>query len=258
MYDPIPEIFNGLVDEVAAARGRRALRASIATHYRHRAARHRGVVGALALDAEDLRAVAALTAGGVERSLGVTLGVHQPERVAAAVAAAEAVPEVRLEAVAVDLPHEADVAAFVRAIHRGLGGRDVPFAVRVVGLSASRWEDGPSDLAVELTTLVAAGVPVEVVGINHAVAERGAVPWAEQTGVLNVLLAADAALDGADVEEVQQILTISEGLTESVLLLEPRVRRALRAVASARVHDIVDDLAGLGLLTAVRPDIAIS
>jgi len=257
MYDPIPDIFHGLVDEVAVARGRRALRASIAMHERHRAARHCGVVGALALDVEDLGAVAALTDGAVERSLGITLGVHDPNRLAAVVAAAEAVPEVRLEAIAVDLPHEADVTSFVGAIHLALGGREVPFAVRVVGLSASRWQDGPSGLAVDLTTLVAAGVPVEVVGLNHAVAEHEAVPWAEQTGVLNVLLAADAALDGADVEEVQQILTISEGLTESVLLLDPRVRGSLRAVASARVHDIVDGLAGLGLLTEVRPDIAI-
>ncbi|RHW27676.1 hypothetical protein D0Z08_08390 [Nocardioides immobilis] len=93
-------------------------------------------------------------------------------------------------------------------------------------------------------------MPVAVGGVECAVADSSGGPWGERTGVLNVLLAADAVRDGAGVDEVKQILAIPDGLIEAVLLLDGTVRQVLPAISTAHLDDVVDDLAGLGLLSA--------
>lgn len=244
------DIFSELFDETAPDRGRRTLRTAVAVHERHRGGPFRHVVGALAVEAEDLRTLAALIADGAHGPLSITLGVPGPDDLAKTLAAAEALPGVQVERVVVDLHPGEDAASVVAAIRRELGGRAMPHAVRLSGEVKGGFAGGLSDLAVDLTTVVAAGAPVEVAGVDRAVSDGGAVPWAEKTGVLNVLLAADAARDGADIDEVQQILAISDGLMEAVLLLDGRVRDVLPAIGTAHLDDIVHDLADLGLVSA--------
>jgi|GEM_PF-6548502 len=244
------DIFSELFDETAADRGLRTLQTAVAAHERHRHGPFRHVVGALAVEAADLRTLAALIADGEHGPLSVTLGVPGPDHLAKTLAAAEALPGVHVERVVVDLQAGEDAPSVLAAIRRELGGRPMPHAVRLSGVKRRGCAGGLSDLAVDLSTVVAAGAAVEVAGVDRAVADGGAVPWAERTGVLNVLLAADAARDGADIDEVQQILAIADGLIEAVLLLDCRVREVLPAIGTAHLDDIVHDLADLGLVSA--------
>lgn len=242
------DIFSELFDEAAPERGPRKLRTAVAVHERHRDGPFRHMVGALTVEAEDLRTLAALVADGAHGPLSTTLGVPGPADLAKTLAAAEALPGVQVERVVVDLHPGEDAAVVVDAIRRELGGRSIPHAVRLSGAATGEL----SELAVDLTTVVAAGAPVEVAGVDRAVSDGGAVSWAERTGVLNLLLAADAARDGADIDEVHQILAIADGLTEAVLLLDGRVRDVLPAIGTAHLEDIVHDLAGLGLVSTGR------
>lgn len=248
--DLCPDIFSELFDETAVDRGPRTLQTAVAVHERHRDGPFRHVVGALAVEAADLRTLAALVADGAHGPLAITLGAPGPDQLAKTLAAAEALPGVRVERVVVDLHAGEDATTVVAAIRRELGGRAIPHAVRLSGVKKGRAASGSSDLAADLTAVVAAGAPIEVAGVDRAVSDGGAVPWAERTGVLNVLLAADAARDGADIDEVQQILAIEDGLMEAVLLLDCRVREVLPAIGTAHLDDIVDDLTGLGLVSA--------
>lgn len=247
-------LFAELLDEVVACPTRGAVRAALAAHECHRSGPYGDVVGALAIDAGELDTLAGLVAAGAARPpLGISLGVRRPVQLAAAVAAADAIPGVRIERVLVDVPTEMSAAAVVRLIRRELRDRILPYALRLAGPVTTSVDGAPSELATALTNLVPAGVPVEVGGVDRALADVDAAPWAVRTGALNVLLAADAARDGAEVEEVQQILMVADGLLEAVLLLEPEVRRSLRAIATTHVDDIVDDLTRLGLLVTPQP-----
>ncbi|QIM21361.1 hypothetical protein G7075_09870 [Phycicoccus sp. HDW14] len=120
------------------------------------------------------------------------------------------------------------------------------------------WPD-EHDLAAFLCAAAAAPVPFKLTGgLHHAV--RGTyrvdgVPE-ENHGVLDVLVATAAALDGASTDTVAALLAVrdSGALTELVLAWSgdttARVRAAFTAYGCCTVTDPLGELADLGLPTA--------
>lgn len=251
-------IFAALLDDTAAASGRVGLSTSVASYEQHRESPYGSVVRALRVRVEDLARLSARGDPRVE-PLPISLAVPADTDLEPVIAQVEAIRGVRLEGVSIAARTGASLVSVIDGVRRALPSR-VALAARVAGEVRARCEDCPSDgcpseLAAGLVTLIGAGVPVEVVGVDRAITDPAAMPATERAGVLNVLLAADAALDGAGITEVQQLLVTGQGaVVDAVRLLEPTVRRFLRAIGTPSLDDVVADLADLGLVEREHSD----
>jgi hypothetical protein len=157
---------------------------------------------------------------------------------------------------AVEMPRgaEADQAfTEVRDAHRE--GLDVVLKFRTGPTPVWPWPD-EGELG-SVLSLVAPQVPFKLTGgLHHAVRgtyEVAGVPE-ENHGVLNVLLATSAALEGASADEVTALLGIRDaGALADLVAAWPdataaRVRAAFTAYGCCTVTDPLGELADLGLL----------
>lgn len=158
---------------------------------------------------------------------------------------------------AVEIPRGPDqdqAIAEVRTAHRE--GHDVVVKFRTGPTPTWPWPD-EHELA-DVVRTVAREVPFKLTGgLHHAVRgtyEVDGVPE-ENHGVLNVLLATSAALDGAGHDEVAGLLTLRDAPSLAALVgswtesTVSRVRSAFTAYGCCTVTDPIDELTALRLLT---------
>lgn len=264
-----PALFERLLEDDSASAGGLRVPDALARHGRRQRSAHLGMVGSLVVAAQALDALAASTSGDATESVGVTLVVADPASAAPALAAADAVPALRVDALDVRLPAglapgevpealrfavERRVPTYVSVPYddrrdpllRELPGTGLAAVVHAGGRDAEH--PGAAHLAAALVSLADAAVPFRVTGIDRALARADARPGHDRTGVLNLLVATDAAWDGAGGEELEQVLTVCDtALLDAVLFLDPGVRSHLHGVAVTDLDEIVDDLVHHGL-----------
>lgn len=291
MPPSISTVFRGLIDDAAVfPPGNATLPDAVARHRAHRTSPYAVSVGPLLVPAasvDELRSVLATepeaeAGADVERTASERLEVvliarpgADPALLTTGVEAVRNDDRVRVVGaelgwyvgwdevragelpLAVEIPRGADAAqahAEVRTAHRE--GHPVVAKFRTGPTPSWAWPD-EHELADFLRT-TATEVPFKLTGgLHHAVRGTYEVDGApeENHGVLNVLLATSAALEGAGHDEVAGLLALRDPDSLAALVgawpdaTASRVRAAFTAYGCCTVTDPVDELTALRLLT---------
>jgi hypothetical protein len=110
------------------------------------------------------------------------------------------------------------------------------------------------ELAGAIVAAVRAAVPFKATaGLHHAIRNTDPVTGFEQHGFLNLLVATDAAIAGADRDEVAAWLAERDErrLADRVAATSPATRQAFRSFGTCSIDEPVAELAALGLLGEV-------
>ena len=284
----VPALVAGLLDDAAIfPPGNAPMDRGVAAHAEHLHAPHAALVGPFVCSDARWRELALALAsdavpplpGPLDVSLVVTGGAPA---VAAALAAADATPGVRLVGLEVPVSGVAagprDVAATLEVLRAELPDTVLAFVevplgaerdavldrlagtphrakLRTGGTTAAAFPDEPS-LAAALLACLQRGLPVKLTaGLHNALRHRDAASGFEHHGFLNVLLAVAAGLGGAAPADVarQLALTAPDAVTRGVRELSERqvadVRRHFLSFGTCSIDDPVTDLLSLGLLT---------
>lgn len=250
-----PALFDGLVDDAAVfPPGNAPLDEAVRLHRFHRASAYASMVGPLLVpvaSAQQLEPVAAASVGALTADLAVAL-VARPGVPVAEVEAAVTTLEAAVGVVAVGVemawtPSWRDAALgglpLTLEVPRGdaqpsalddLRGEDTVQAKFRTGATPTwHWPD-EAELAGFVVAAVGRGVPFKLTGGLHHVV-RGTRAEGEQHGLLNVLLAVHAALDGAPQPELAAVLADrdTEALVRRTGLLGPEEATRLRATFTA-------------------------
>ncbi|MFJ8113891.1 hypothetical protein [Streptomyces sp. NPDC096132] len=273
----IPPVLVGLFDDAAVfPPGSLPIEEAVPAHVEHTRGAHAGLVGAFVLAAKDVDRLTGLTAGLPEGSFDLSVTVALPG-VSDAVAAARRIPAVRLVGLEVAVPDgiaaEAVVPALAEAIEDDTGltvyvevprddrreallaelsGTPCLAKFRTGGVRADLYPD-EHELAAAILSAVRAGVPFKATaGLHHALRNTDPETGFEQHGFLNLLVAADAALKGAEEAELVELLADRDGdrVAERVRALSPEVRDLFRSFGTCSVAEPATESAGLGLLPA--------
>lgn len=267
-------LFDRLLDDAAVfPPGSLPLPEAVPAHLQHLQSQYAGLVGPLVLPATDLVALAGITAELPDVCLDVAVTVPLAG-VEAVVTALEAIHAARLAAIEVALPPGQadgglsslavyDVPRVVVEVPRderrpeviaALADSGITAKLRTGGTSADLYPD-EHELAAAVHALVAAEVPFKATaGLHHALRNTDPETGFEQHGFLNLLLATDAALRGADVEVLARLLAdrdrdrVVERVAELAASVAPRARTAFTSFGTCSVTEPVEELAGLGLL----------
>jgi hypothetical protein len=271
----IPVLFMRLVDDAAVfPPGNASLVDAVAAHREHRAAWYADLVGPLLVPASDLPALTRL-AGGTPIAAGV-IGDVPLDRLAAALAAGGPSVEVVQVEAAVAKRGEDPQPGIERLLSLGFGGdlyAEVPLTwgllaaldrlasarargarvaakFRTGGLAAELFPT-PVELAAVICACRDRELPFKLTaGLHHALRHTDPETGFTHHGFLNILVATAAAVDGAEVAEVAELLAA----TDPVPLIEPaRARRETeRALwvgfGSCSMLDPLTDLIRLGLV----------
>jgi hypothetical protein len=204
--------------------------------------------------------------------------VPEPSRLAAALAAAAGVPQVRVVAVEVAVPigvdpaqvvpdldsavtDRGDLEAYVElprddrrpALLAALAATRYHAKLRTGGVRADLYPD-EDELAAAVLACVTAGVAFKATaGLHHAVRNTDPTTGFEQHGFLNLLAAVDAAQRGADHGEVAALLAQRDAaaVAARVAALDGRagpVRDAFHSFGTCSIDDPRTELTALGLL----------
>jgi len=268
----IPALFTRLVDDAAVfPPGNASLVDAVAAHREHRSAWYAGMVGPLLVPASALGELTRLVGAGpidtgvicdvpLDR-LGAALeagaGIVQVE---AAVAKRGEDPQpgiTRLLAIEADVERYAEVpltwgllGALDRLAEARAGGVRVAAKFRTGGLAAELFPT-PVELAAVICACRDRELPFKLTaGLHHALRHTDPETGFTHHGFLNILVASAAAVDGAEVAEVAELLAA----TDPVPLIEPaRARReSERALwvgfGSCSMLEPLTDLIRLGLV----------
>lgn len=234
-----PVRLTGLLDDAAVfPPGELPLPQAVAAHREHRRAHHAALVGPLVLPATALPRLADLLTPPVDDGpLAVALTVPSPEAAEGALARAVEIAgiEVRGLEVALSAAAEPATAAEVRAALRhldaiaelapflaisvelprdarrphlveALAGTGLRAKLRTGGLTADLFP-GADELAAAVVALARAEVSFKATaGLHHALPTSDAALGVVRHGFVTLLLAADAAAGGAEVDEVAALL----------------------------------------------------
>lgn len=290
----IPPVVAGLCDDAAIfPPGSMPLVDAVPAHVDHERSDYAELVRPLVLSAAAVGELTPLVGHLEPDSLPVSVTVPGPDGVPAVLATLAALPAVRLAglevAVPEGMPADEVVPALDEALSRGgLGdemGAGVEVAVEVPrderradliaslsdsvnrvyrakfrtgGVRADLYPD-EAELASAILTCVRADLPFKATaGLHHAIRNTDPDTGFEQHGFLNVLLATDAALVGADVHEVERILADRDGASLASRIADLPADRAEAARAmftsfgTCSVTDPLAELTDLGLVG--RPD----
>ena len=267
-------LFVDLCDDAAVfPPGNVPLADAVPAHVWHQGSAHAPVVGPFVVAAKDLDRLAPLVASLEPRSFRLALTVPLAQ-LAAALAYADEMDPVHLEALEVALPDGVAAPQVVPAVERALAGRRVPVFVelprdarrpeivealsgtgvmaklRTGGVRADLYPN-EKELASAVASMAAEGVPFKATaGLHHAVRNTDPDTGFEQHGFLNLLAATGAALDGADEARLVTLLADRDAarVADRVRALTPAVRNAFRSFGTCSVADPVEELTGLGLL----------
>jgi hypothetical protein len=269
----------GLCDDAALfPPGNLPLVEAVPAHVEHLASGHRGLVGPFVVSAADVPALGALLYNAEAGSFEVAVTVPEPSRLAAALAAAAGVPQVRVVAVEVAVPigvdpaqvvpdldsavtDRGDLEAYVElprddrrpALLAALAATRYHAKLRTGGVRADLYPD-EDELAAAVLACVTAGVAFKATaGLHHAVRNTDPTTGFEQHGFLNLLAAVDAAQRGADHGEVAALLAQRDAaaVAARVAALDGRagpVRDAFHSFGTCSIDDPRTELTALGLL----------
>ena len=273
----IPPVLAGLFDDAAVfPPGSLPIEEAVPAHVKHTRGAHAGLVGAFVLAAKDIDRLAELTADLPENSFDLSLTVPLTD-VADALAAASRIPAVRLVGLEVAVPDgvaaDTVVPALAEAIDDDTGltvyvevprdarretllaelaGTPCLAKFRTGGVRADLYPD-ERELAAAVLAAVRTGVAFKATaGLHHALRNTDPQTGFEQHGFLNLLVATDAALQGAEEEELVRLLADRDGdrVAERVRTLSPRTRSLFRSFGTCSVAEPAVESAGLGLLPA--------
>lgn len=281
-----PLLFTGLVDDAAMfPPGNAPLEQAVTEHQGHRTAWYADLVGPLLVPATRIDDLLDFIAGQ-GFSEPVRLGIVAPgglEPARSALAAARGRPEVTVAAVELPLAAADDVARTWAELGDGSAGasRAVWWEIDRSGylreqlgrLAGAAGSAGPGGAKLRTGGLDPSAFPAErelaaflrhavdldltfklTAGLHHAVRGTDSSTGLEQHGVLNVLGAIKAALNGAEAEELAEILSERDAqpLVSRAHAMSEADASVIRAFWSSfgccGVTDPIDDLADLGLL----------
>jgi hypothetical protein len=275
----LPAFARGLCDDAAIfPPGLAPLSEAVPAHVRHVGSPYAELVGPLVVSAASLEELAGLVPveDGHQLDLAVTLP-EGPSGLPEVLGAVSALP-VRLRALEVAVPAPMTAAALVEALDAAGVDETVEVFVEVPrderrpeiiaalpdtryrakfrtgGVKAELYPD-EAELATAIEAVVAAGVPYKATaGLHHAIRNTDPETGFEQHGFLNLLLATDAALRGADTDELVRLLADRDGAAIAArvaALPEERVlatRAAFRSFGTCSISDPLTELIALGLL----------
>ncbi|MBD0839823.1 hypothetical protein [Streptomyces sp. TRM68416] len=273
----IPPVLAGLFDDAAVfPPGNLPVEEAVRAHVAHTRGAHAGLVGTFVLAAKDVDRLAEPTADLPEGSFALSVTVDLPG-LADALAAARRIPAVRPAGLEVAVPDGVAAEAVVPALDEALDDdsgltvyvevpRDdrraallaalagTPYLAkfRTGGVRADLYPD-ERELAAALLAAVRAGVAFKATaGLHHALRNTDPETGFEQHGFLNLLVAADAALRGAEEAELVRLLADRDGdrVSGRVRALSPRVRDLFRSFGTCSVAEPAVESAALGLLPA--------
>jgi hypothetical protein len=269
----IPALFTRLVDDAAVfPPGNASLVDAVAAHREHRSAWYAGMVGPLLVPASSLGELTRLLADSGRVETGVICDVPLDRladaldagvdvvQVEAAVAKRGEDPQpgiARLLALDADLDRYAEVpltwgllGALDRLAEARAGGVRIAAKFRTGGLAAELFPT-PVELAAVICACRDRDLPFKLTaGLHHALRHTDPETGFTHHGFLNILVAAAAAVDGAEVADVAELLAA----TDPVPLIEPaRARRDTeRALwvgfGSCSMLEPLTDLIRLGLV----------
>ena len=271
----IPDLFCGLCDDAALfPPGNAALGDAVQAHVAFVDAPYADMVGPFVVSANSLHSLAEHTRACREMvQIAVTASVPAIQRTLADV---DGMTGVRLTALDIALGQEIAAGQVVPTIRNALAGREVTVYVEVPrgsrrntvvrelaacglraklrtgGIRADLYPD-ERELAGSLVTLATAGVPFKATaGLHHAMRNTDPQTRFEQHGFLNLLVAAQAASEGAPVGTVAHILAERDPaiVVAQVAKLDAEVRTAFRSFGTCSVNEPLDELIELGLLSA--------
>jgi hypothetical protein len=271
----IPDLFCGLCDDAALfPPGNAALGDAVQAHVAFADAPYADMVGPFVVSAISLHSLAEHTRACREMvQIVVTASVPAIQRTLADV---DGMTGVRLTALDIALGQEMAAGQVVPTIRNALAGREVTVYVEVPrdsrrnavvrelaagglraklrtgGIRADLYPD-ERELAGSLVTLATAGVPFKATaGLHHAMRNTDPQTRFEQHGFLNLLVAAQAASEGAPVDTVARILAERDPaiVVAHVAKLDAEVRTAFRSFGTCSVNEPRDELIELGLLSA--------
>jgi hypothetical protein len=274
---PVLPVLAGLFDDAAVfPPGSLPLEQAVPAHVRHTRSAHAELVGAFVLTARDIARLAELTAALPEHSFGLSVTVALPD-VSHALAAARRIPAVRLVGLEVAVPDGVGADTVVPALAESidddtgltvyvevprdarrepllaaLAGTPYLAKLRTGGVRADLYPD-ECELAATVLAAVRAGVAFKATaGLHHALRTTDPETGFEQHGFLNLLVATDAAVRGAEEEELVQLLADRDGdrIAARVRGLSPRVRDLFRSFGTCSVAEPAAESAALGLLPA--------
>jgi hypothetical protein len=271
----IPDLFCGLCDDAALfPPGNAALGDAVQAHVAFADAPYADMVGPFVVSAISLHSLAEHTRACSEMvQIVVTASVPAIQRTLADV---DGMTGVRLTALDIALGQEMAAGQVVPTIRNALAGREVTVYVEVPrdsrrnavvrelaagglraklrtgGIKADLYPD-ERELAGSLVALATAGVPFKATaGLHHAMRNTDPQTRFEQHGFLNLLVAAQAASEGAPVDTVARILAERDPaiVVAHVAKLDAEVRTAFRSFGTCSVNEPRDELIELGLLSA--------
>jgi hypothetical protein len=274
--EKLPLFARGLCDDAAVfPPGLSPLPDAVAAHRTYLRSSFRDLAGPLVLAAPALNELAPLLRADEALQLAVTApeGPAQlatalstagqlPVQVVAAEVAVPGVPETffeKLNAVSrpglttfVEVPRDERRAEVIA----GCARHGYPAKFRTGGVRAELYPD-EAELSKAIVEVASAGVPFKATaGLHHALRNTDPDTGFEQHGFLNLLLATDAAVRGANAPELAQQLAERDGstITEAIRRLDDaRISAARRAFVSFGTCSIVeplDELVELELIPA--------
>ncbi|GGV17193.1 hypothetical protein GCM10010182_42820 [Actinomadura cremea] len=271
----LPAFAAGLCDDAAVfPPGRAPLADAVPAHHRHRAAPYAAAVGPLVLPATALHGLAPLLDRPIDLSITAPAG---PAQAAGALAAAADLP-VELHGLEVAVPAGWTPSELVRAVDGLRTGVPIHVEVprderrpaivaalaasghrakfRTGGVTADLYPD-PDELAAAVRAAVDAGVPFKATaGLHHPVRNTDPETGFDQHGFLNLLLAADAALDGRPVAGLAALLADRDAASVAARVADlpadrtAAARAAFLSFGTCSITDPLTELADLGLLPA--------
>lgn len=286
MTAAVGPLLSGLCDDAAIfPPGLTPLVDAVPAHVRHEASDHAELVGPLIVSAAALENIAEpLDAVDGDLALAITVG-EGPAAVPAVLQKVALLP-VSLRALEVAVPADLAVGDVITALDEALAGADPAPEVfveiprderrpeliaaladtayrakfRTGGVKAELYPD-EAELAEAIALSVRAGVPFKATaGLHHAVRNTDPETGFEQHGFLNVLVAVDAALQGASSEELVALLAERDGhvLADRLTALDAdrvaAARRQFVSFGTCSIADPLSDLIALGLVpSTIRP-----
>lgn len=273
-------LFKNLCDDAALfPPGNAPLAEALPAHDQHFVSSHAELVGPFVFPAIRLDGLIDADIPTVhlpDGVLDISLTILGASAIAEAVATLARIDRTRLAAIEI-VPAEAesatdiitvlevqtfDVPVFVEVPRDGrrreflesLSGTTYAAKFRTGGVVAEKYPD-ETELAAAIHTAVGKGIPFKTTaGMHHAIRNTDPSTGFEQHGFLNVLLATDRALDGADKNALVDVLADRDGEGIAVTLdslnagRQASIRRAFRSVGTCSVADPLEDLTTLKLI----------
>ncbi|WP_210424389.1 hypothetical protein [Gephyromycinifex aptenodytis] len=280
----IPAVLRGLCDDAAIfPPGNKPLVHAVPDHILHHRSDYAALVGPFIISAAKLVELPPLLSGLPRTSLAVSVTVPSPQEAQAVITSAALLPPLRLAGLEIAVPDSMSAEDVIPALGQALAGVDVeggglgvyveiprdhrrsklidllagtPYRAkfRTGGIRADLYPS-ENELAGAIQAVVRAGIAFKATaGLHHAVRNTEPEHRFEQHGFLNVMLATDAAAQGAERSEIAELLgerngpTLAERLRALPTARAERLRASFRSYGTCSIDEPLAELLELGLI----------